>query len=163
MDAPIADKTDILPRYLGRECLNLRGAKLLTYAPTTYDLTKLATADLQTCRPSTCEVAHLPTTNLPTYQPPTCAPPTCAPPTCAPPTSDLRPASQIEAADALRKHFLHQKGVPNIQTMCQLMHSAFVALLCPPHLKDTAIACPTDQALLLLALAGPASRQRFQL
>ncbi|KAG5223237.1 hypothetical protein IMY05_C1151000500 [Salix suchowensis] len=71
--------------------------------------------------------------------------------------------SQIEAADALRKHFLHQKGVPNIQTMCQLMHSAFVALLCPPHLKDTAIACPTDQALLLLALAGPASRQRFQL
>ncbi|KAG5222651.1 hypothetical protein IMY05_C2442001000 [Salix suchowensis] len=63
--------------------------------------------------------------------------------------------SQIEAADALRKHFLHQKGVPNIQTMCQLMHSVFVALLCPPHLKDAAIACPTDQALLLLALAGP--------
>lgn len=65
--------------------------------------------------------------------------------------------SQIEAADALRKHFVHHQGEPVIQEMSKLMHSAFVALLCPPRLKDSPIACPTDQTLLLLALVGPGS------
>ncbi|KAG5219693.1 hypothetical protein IMY05_C4794000400 [Salix suchowensis] len=39
--------------------------------------------------------------------------------------------------------------------LSQIEAAVFVALLCPPHLKDAVITCPTDQALLLLALAEP--------
>ncbi|KAF9494573.1 hypothetical protein BDN71DRAFT_1563617 [Pleurotus eryngii] len=34
--------------------------------------------------------------------------------------------------------------------LSQIEAAVFVALLCPPHLKDAVITCPTDQALLLL-------------
>lgn len=64
-------------------------------------------------------------------------------------------SNQIQAATALQNHFLQRKGKPDIDICRQLMHALFDSLLrLAASLPAVRIACPTDQALVLMSLLG---------
>ncbi|SJL18205.1 uncharacterized protein ARMOST_21783 [Armillaria ostoyae] len=64
--------------------------------------------------------------------------------------------NQLQCAADLYKFLLASEGKPNLTQLLELMHAAFDALVRPSEdLSSMLIACPTDQALLLMSLAGP--------
>lgn len=63
--------------------------------------------------------------------------------------------NQLRCATDLRSCFIISKGEPDSVQLQQLMHAAFDALLRPSNqLSRQIIACPTNQALLLLSLVN---------
>jgi hypothetical protein len=65
----------------------------------------------------------------------------------------LAARNQLKAGHDLRQLFLASKGSPDKKALMSLLHAAFDALLRPSdHLPEVPVACPTDQALLLIAL-----------
>lgn len=64
--------------------------------------------------------------------------------------------NQLQCAADLYKFLLASDGKPSLTQLLELMHAAFDALVRPSEdLSSMLIACPTDQALLLMSLAGP--------